>query len=50
MNNTKWNEIFKVFYNNECEGNNPRVRWRTRDLKLGLSANGMEVGPILDVS
>lgn len=36
MNNTKWNEIFKVFYQNECDGNIPLVRWRTRDLETGF--------------
>ena len=36
MNNTKWNEIFKAFYQNECDGNIPLVRWRTRDLETGF--------------
>lgn len=36
MNNTKWDEIFKVFYMNECDGNIPLVRWRIKDLKSGF--------------
>ncbi len=30
MNNTKWNEIFKAFYKNECEGG-VLVYWSTKD-------------------
>ncbi len=36
MNNTMWNEIFKAFYRNECDGNIPLVRWRTKDLGTGF--------------
>lgn len=35
MNNTKWNEIFKAFYKNECEENSVLVRWRIKDLQTG---------------
>lgn len=35
MNNTKWNEIFRAFYKNECENNNIKVSWRTKDIKTG---------------
>ena len=36
MNSKKWNEIYKAFYQNECAGNTPLVRWRTRDLETGF--------------
>ena len=36
MNHTKWNELFKAFYRNECDGNIPLVRWRTKDLENGF--------------
>lgn len=39
MNDTKWNEIFMVFYQNECDGNIPLVRWRTKDLETGFISN-----------
>lgn len=39
MNDTKWNEIFTVFYQNECDGNIPLVRWRTKDLETGFISN-----------
>ena len=35
MNNTKWNEIFKTFYSNECSPEGPLVRWRTKDVENG---------------
>ena len=31
MNNTKWNEIFKKFYNEECCNRERKIRWRTLD-------------------
>lgn len=39
MNNTKWNEILKAFYKNECNGNTPLVRWRIKDLKSGFTSD-----------
>lgn len=36
MNNTKWNEIYETFYENECNGNMPVVRWRTKDSQNGF--------------
>lgn len=35
MNNTKWNEIFQTFYENECHENSILVRWRTKDKESG---------------
>lgn len=34
MNNTKWNEIFRAFYN--CE---PVVMWRCKDMETGYLSN-----------
>ncbi|MDM8202021.1 DUF6678 family protein [Allofournierella massiliensis] len=39
MNNTKWNEIFNVFYQNECDKNTLLIRWRTKDLRTGYISN-----------
>ena len=39
MNNTKWNEIFKTFYVNECSPDRPLVRWRTKDTQTGYISN-----------
>lgn len=38
MNNTKWNEIFKQFYKNECNGG-VLVQWRTKDTETGYICN-----------
>ena len=35
MNNTKWNEIFNAFYENECTQGAPVVRWRTKYIENG---------------
>jgi hypothetical protein len=39
MNTTKWNEIFKAFYENECAQDAPLVRWRTKDIENGYISN-----------
>ncbi|MCR5806908.1 MAG: hypothetical protein K6G68_07735 [Oscillospiraceae bacterium] len=33
MNNTKWNEIYRSFFDNELRGG--MVRWRTKDIETG---------------
>lgn len=34
MNNTKWSEIFKTFYKNECDAG-VKIYWRTKDTETG---------------
>lgn len=36
LNNTKWKELLTAFYQLECSGSSPAVRWRTRDLETGF--------------
>lgn len=35
MNDTKWNEIFSAFYDNECSEHSVLIRWRTKDRETG---------------
>ena len=35
MNNTKWNEIFRAFYDNELKQDSPIIMWRTKDIDSG---------------
>lgn len=39
MNNTKWNEIFHAFYDNECSPEHPLISWRTKDIENGYLSN-----------
>ena len=36
MNYTKWKELLTAFYQLECCGSAPAVRWRTKDLETGF--------------
>ena len=35
MNNTKWNEIFRAFYENELKQDSSIIMWRTKDIDSG---------------
>ncbi len=39
MNDTKWNEIFHTFYDNECSPEHPLISWRTKDIENGYISN-----------
>ncbi len=39
MNNTKWNEIFHAFYDNEWSPEQPLISWRTKNIENGYLSN-----------
>ena len=39
MNNTKWNEIFHTFYDNEWSPEQPLISWRTKNIENGYISN-----------